>query len=80
MKMTMPGGVIVKFADHWSVDQITNWMRAGGFDEFHAVIGNHIWMIATAPGREGLRLANEIHESGDVVYASPNWARPRFIR
>ena len=79
-RMTLPGGVIVKFDASWDVTRIQSWMHERGHVQYRSIIGKQVWLISTAPGLVSLNLANDIHESGDVVYASPNWARPRFTR
>ena len=78
--MALTGGIIVRFKAGWDEAAIRSWMAGQGFDSFEAIVGDHIWLADTAPGIAGLRKANQIHESGEVVYATPNWWQARSLR
>ena len=77
---TLPGGVIVKFSSAWTAGQVEAWLSEWGFAEYRPLNGRHTWMIESAGGLSALDLANRIHESGEVVYASPNWSVERQRR
>ena len=77
---TLPGGVIVKFSPTWDSGQIAQWMSDWGFTDYRPLGASHTWIIATEAGLSSLELANRIHESGEVIYASPNWSVERQRR
>lgn len=79
-RMTLPGGIIVKFQSSWQKKQIIAWMQANGFKQYSPLVSDSTWLIDTPPGLKSLQIANGIHEGGEVVYASPNWARERTHR
>lgn len=72
--MGLPGGIIVQFHPHWSVTQIAQWLTAHGLPlgERLAIQG-HWYSIPTPAGMIALETANQLHESGDVISATPNW-------
>ena len=72
--MALPGGVMVEFKPDWTPAQIGDWLSARVLtvDQRLGIAGNW-YVIHSAPGWPALDLANAIHESGDVVSASPNW-------
>jgi hypothetical protein len=72
--MALPGGVIVHFKPEWSNDQISNWLSSKSYivRQKLAIKGN--WYVIQSPsGQASLDLANQIHESGEVLSASPDW-------
>jgi len=72
--MALPGGVLVKFLPGWSNQQIDTWLATRGLPAGQPLAIGPSWrLLPTAPGSEALALANRIHESGEVVSASPNW-------
>lgn len=38
------------------------------------------WLVDSPPGLPSLALANQLHESGKVEAATPNWWRPRELK
>lgn len=72
--MALPGGVIVQFQALWSDAQVSNWVatKALTVDQRLGIRGNW-YVIRSAAGQASLDLANAIHESGEVISASPNW-------
>lgn len=79
--MALPGGVIVQFQPTWSDAQVSNWVatKALVVDQRLGIRGNW-YVIRTAAGQASLDLANAIHESGEVVSASPNWWKETVAR
>lgn len=72
--MGLPGGIIVQFQTHWNEIQITQWLVVRGLPlgERLGIQGNW-YAIPTPAGEIALEIANQLHESGEVVSASPNW-------
>lgn len=79
--MGLPGGIIVQFHPHWSVTQIAQWLTAHGLPlgERLAIQG-HWYSIPTPAGMIALETANQLHESGDVISAAPNWWKAMATR
>ena len=79
--MALPGGVIVQFQPNWSDVQVSNWVatKALAVDQRLGIRGNW-YVIRSAAGQASLDLANAIHESGEVVSASPNWWKETVAR
>lgn len=74
--MALPGGVMVQFKPEWSDTQIQAWADGQGLQLVHKLSLPGQWrLVATETGTAALALANQIHASGDVVSARPNWWR-----
>lgn len=72
--MALPGGVLVNFKADWTAQQVNDWAAAKGLViDKKLAIGQNWYAIKSAPGQASLDLANQIHQSGEVVSASPNW-------
>lgn len=72
--MALPGGVLVNFKADWTAQQVTDWAAAKGLAvDKKLAIGQNWYVIKSAPGQASLDIANQIHQSGEVVSASPNW-------
>ena len=80
VRMTLPGGVIANFPKGWERARIDEWMSQRGVSSYRKVRGGNTWMIDTEPGLPSLEFANRLHESGEVIYASPNWRVERKRR
>ena len=74
----LPGGVFVKFAPEWDAARVSGWLSSQGIADFRAekVLRANVYLIQTPPGIEALAVANRLHETGEVVYAEPNWWQP----
>ena len=72
--MALPGGVIVTFKPEWTDAQVLAWVSARGYSVQQRLnIQGHWYVLATPPGQAALDAANTIHESREVLAASPNW-------
>lgn len=72
--MALPGGVLVNFRSNWTEQQVNDWAAAKGVAiDKKLAIGQNWYMLKSASGQASLDLANQIHQSGEVVSASPNW-------
>ncbi len=72
--MALPGGVLVNFKADWTTQKVNDWAAAKGLAvDSKLAIGQNWYLIKSAPGQASLDLANQIHQSGEVVSASPNW-------
>lgn len=79
--MALPGGVMVQFKPDWSDAQIQRWADVQGLQLLHRLNLPGQWhLVATEAGTAALTLANQIHTSGDVVSARPNWWRQTVHR
>jgi hypothetical protein len=79
--MGLPGGIIVQFHPHWSVTQIAQWLTAHGLPLGERLeIQGHWYSIPTPAGMIALETANQLHESGDVISAAPNWWKAMATR
>lgn len=74
--LALPGGVIVNFNAEWSDIQVRDWVAAKGYSiQQRLNISGNWYVIRTAAGLASLDAGNAIHESGEVISASPNWWR-----
>lgn len=72
--MALPGGVLVKFKPDWGPAQIDAWLAARGLPAGQPLAIGPAWrLVPTAAGQAALATANALHESGEVLSASPNW-------
>lgn len=72
-RMALPGGVLVTFEPGWSADQVAQWAQAQQLELGHKLNMGNVYLVGSDVGLASLDLANRIHESGQVVSASPNW-------
>jgi len=72
-RRALPGGIIVTFKDDWDAQRVQAWVSAQGLNIQSKFNFGNIYVIATDVGMSALTLANQIHESGEVVAAQPNW-------
>lgn len=73
-KRALPGDVIVAFNPSWELPQVNEWISARGLEIVKKLsAGPQVYVLKTAPGIEALETANAIYESGDVMFAMPNW-------
>lgn len=72
--MALPGGVIVQFQAEWTTEQIDDWIASHGYAIRQKLGIRGQWYVLDSPaGLASLEMANTIHESGEVVSATPNW-------
>lgn len=72
--MALPGGVIVQFAPDWTDADIHAWSQGKNLQISQRLdIPGNWYLFASAPGTASLELANQLHTSGEVLSASPNW-------
>ena len=79
--MGLPGGIIVQFQPNWNATQIAQWLTARGLPmgERLEIQGNW-YSIPTPAGTMALETANQLHESGEVLSATPNWWKAMTTR
>ena len=70
----LPGDVVVRFKPEWTEAQIQAWAQANGhvLGKRMPLTGN-VYLIRTDAGLVSVEVANTIHRSGEVIYATPNW-------
>lgn len=72
--MALPGGVLVNFKADWNAERVNAWAAGKGLVvDKKLAIGENWYVIKSAPGLASLDLANQIHLSGEVVSAMPDW-------
>lgn len=77
----LPGGVIVYLDPNLPPAEIDAWLIRYSPNVVRRLpIGPHVYLIDTPPGLESLETANRIHESGEVIAATPNWWTERSRR
>ena len=70
----LPGGVVATFPKSWNRGQIDAWLAQRKLKVQEAVVAEaNVFLVATPPGLESLRIANQLHESGEIVSATPNF-------
>lgn len=73
-QLTLPGGIIVKFKPDWSEQQIRDFAKARGLEiRQKSPAGHNVYVLSTEPGMQSLEKANELHFTGEVLNATPNW-------
>lgn len=74
--MSLAGGVIVQFQPDWSDRKIAQWLATNGLAEGERLeIEGNWYSIPTPMGEIALEIANYLHESGEVLSATPNWRK-----
>lgn len=70
----LPGGVVVTFPAGWDRPRIDAWLAARKLAiESEVVASANMYLIATPPGLEAIRIANELHATGELAGATPNF-------
>lgn len=71
--VSLPGGVIVTVPREWSREMVDAWASGWG-RSIEKVVQPQLglYLVATGPGLESLELANRMHESGEILAATPN--------
>jgi hypothetical protein len=70
----LPGGVIATFPSEWDRPRIDAWVAARELKvESQVIQGANVYLVATPPGLAAIRVANSLHESGEIVSATPNF-------
>jgi hypothetical protein len=70
----LPGGVVVAFREGWDRARIDAWLAARGRKVAEAVVPQaNVYLVATPPGLAALELANELHATGELASATPNF-------
>jgi hypothetical protein len=70
----LPGGVVATFQADWTRERIDAWLAARSLRvESEVSAEAHMFLVATPPGLDAIRIANELHETGELVDATPNF-------
>jgi len=77
----LPGGMIVTLSPELSEKQAALWLE----QREHSVLRKlspirNVFLVDTPSGIASLKAANQLHESGEVVSASPNWWQPAVLK
>jgi hypothetical protein len=77
--LALPGGAVATFPAGWERARIDTWLAARGLRVESTVVAEaNMHLVATPPGLESVRIANELHESGELVACTPNlWREAR---
>ena len=80
-RMALAGNIVVRFKPDWDIERIEAWAADHQLKLLKPVLkSRNIYLIESEPGLASLELANEIHGSGEVVYATPNWWRETYLK
>ena len=75
-RLALSGNIVVRFQPQWSVTQIEAWIARQALVQINVlngVVATHVLHVGS--GWEALDKANAIQQSGEVVYAMPEWWR-----
>lgn len=69
------GNIIVYLPIQWNDDQVRSWAKSKKSQAIQKlpIVKHNVWEIQTPPGLESIRIANGLQESGEVIYAMPNF-------
>ena len=72
----LPGNFIVHFQLSWDESKVKAWIARNKFEVVQKLeIGPNVYVLKSEAGLASLQRANEVHASGEVVAAYPNWWR-----
>jgi hypothetical protein len=71
----LPGGVVVRFPAGWDRPRIDAWLATRTLHvQGDAVVAEaNMYLVATPPGLEALRIADALHDTGELVDVTPNF-------
>jgi hypothetical protein len=71
----LPGGVIVRFPAGWDRARIDSWLATRKMHvQGDAIVAEaNMFLVATPPGLEALRVADALHDCGELVDVTPNF-------
>jgi len=73
----LPGGIIVTLGTGLSLEDAQTWLQDRNWQVDRVLSKRrNVFLIQSPAGLETLHMANQLHESGDVVGATPNWWQP----
>ena len=77
----LTGEIIVHFKHEWSSDQVKQWIDQKGLRQIESYkFSPNAYRLRISDLTTGLKIANDIYESGEVIYAYPNWLKTRTTR
>ncbi len=77
----LPGGVVATFPPSWQRARIDTWLAARKLKIAEEVVADaNMFLVATPPGLESIALANQLHETGELVGCTPNLWRETSTR
>ena len=75
-RLALSGNIIVRFKPEWSAEQIQAWLATQNLAQVKVLSGMvATYVLSVGNGLDALARANAIQESGEVVYAMPEWWR-----
>lgn len=70
----LPGNIIVYLNPAWDAAAVSAWLEKRKLEVVKKLpIGTNAYVIKTGPGLEALDTANNLHKSGEVKAAFPDW-------
>jgi hypothetical protein len=73
-RRALPGGVVATFPKEWDRARIDAWLAQRNLAvESEVAAAANMYLVATPPGLEAIRIANELHETHELVAATPNF-------
>lgn len=80
-RMVPIGGVVVQFQTDWSPNQVAQWLDQRGLQVQQRLnLQGNWYLIRSEAGLASVNFANAIHESNEVLSASPNWWKATVVR
>jgi hypothetical protein len=77
----LPGGVVATFPPSWQRARIDTWLAARKLKIAEEVVADaNMFLVATPPGLESIAIANQLHETGELVSCTPNLWRETSTR
>lgn len=75
-RLALSGNIVVRFKPEWSEVQVQSWLAAQNLEQIKLVSGQPVTLLLrVGDGLEALERANAIQESGEVLFAMPEWWR-----
>jgi hypothetical protein len=77
----LPGGVVATFPVSWQRARIDTWLAARQLRIAEEVVADaNMFLVETPPGLEAVTIANQLHETGELVSCTPNLWREAATR
>ncbi len=75
-RLALSGNMVIRFKPEWSEAQIQTWLTTQGLTQLKVFSGlPATYVVRGGNGVDALLRANALQESGEVVYAMPEWWR-----
>lgn len=73
-RMVLTGEIVVHFKNDWDENRIKEWAKSKHIDIIQKYpFSSNTYLFKVGPGLKSLDIADQIYQSGEVIYAYPNW-------